>query len=120
MSYLTGNSLPIAAAEHPVGGGRQPDAFDKLVISRHLETAQTTESNDNFVVNREISGGKSYGKSRLRGPDDDYQTPLAASVGDTVDSDEDVDLDAYVNNRSSKVVTGLLKLLIVFIIYLLI
>ncbi len=79
----------------------EADAFDELVLSRHLETARSTETQDTFVINQQVSGKKSYGKSRVHTNIEEINP--AVTSGNVVDSDDDVDLDAYVNNKSSKV-----------------
>ena len=86
------------SAQHAQG---EADAFDELVLTRHLETARSTETHDNFVISQQISGKKSYGKSRVHS-NVEVINPSVTS-GNVVDSDDDVDLDAYVNNKSSKV-----------------
>ena len=89
-------------------------AFEELVLTRHLETARATEPLDNFVMNQQTSGKKSYGKSRVHSNIE--ESHAVVTDRNEVDSDDDVDLDVYVNNKSSKVfIILLLRIFLVFI-----
>lgn len=81
---------------------KKTDAFEELVISRHMQSIQQAEISDNFVaVNQQVGGKKSYGKSQIRSNMDEINVPAVSGI---VDSDEDLDLDAYVNNKSSNII----------------